>query len=149
MLFARFVTAALLQIYNRKCCFNFDFTNITAQINCLHCLPCLHSGIFDWTDEMDVIDHTPYTFMTTKAPTVLTTTKWSGQVVRESSFPPCHSRRGRTRCSLWLFAYLPRPAQPVTYHHHCAPSYVTQHSPRLSYISCQDGTTVQEVIKRS
>ena len=56
LLFARFVTAALLQIYNRKCCFNFDFTNITAQLltlfslltlfYCLHCLPCLHSGMF-------------------------------------------------------------------------------------------------------
>ena len=52
LLFARFVTAALLQIYNRKCCFNFDSTNITAQINSLryfhwlHCLPCIHSGIF-------------------------------------------------------------------------------------------------------
>ena len=31
--------------------------------------------------------------MTTKAPTVLTTTKWSGQVDWESSLPSCHSKR--------------------------------------------------------
>ena len=60
LLFARFVTAALLQIYNRKNCFNFNFTNITAQINsshyfhCLHCLPCLHSGIFAYIIQCSV-----------------------------------------------------------------------------------------------
>ena len=51
--------------------------------------------------------------MTTKAPTVLTTT-----MVRSGCwgiFLALLSLK-EGRCSLWLFAYLPRPAEPVTYH---------------------------------
>ena len=46
LLFARFVTAALLQIYNRKCC--FDFTNITAQLLTLFSLLTLFALLTQW-----------------------------------------------------------------------------------------------------